>query len=105
MSDPYPQEPDPGNLRFLRIMVTTLIVVMIVGFLVIVGLFIRRLTTPVPSAALTLPASIALPEGASALSFSVGPGWIGVVTQDSRILIFDAASGRLRQTLQVDLSE
>ncbi len=88
-------------------MVTTLIVVMIVGFLVIVGLFIVRLTSPAaqPPAALTLPASITLPEGASATGFTVGPGWIGVVTQDNRILIYDAGSGALRQTLRIDVAE
>ena len=86
-------------------MVTTLIVVMIVGFLVIVGLFIARLTTPRAAATLTLPASITLPEGARATGFTVGPGWVGVVTEDSRILIYDADSGALRQTLQIDIAE
>lgn len=91
--------PEPGNLRLLRLLVTTLMVVMILGVLVIVGLLVTRLSadrTP------PLPDQIALPDGARALAVTAGPGWYAVVTQDQRILIFDATSGSLRQSVEIE---
>lgn len=72
-------------------------VVMIAAFLAIIAVAVRLLvTTPAP---LTLPAEIALPTGAVAAAFTQGPDWFAVVTEDDRILIYDRASGDLRQTV------
>ena len=102
MSDPLPQSddaaPEPGHLRLLRLLVTTLTVVMIVGVVVVVGLLVTRLTDDTPP----LPDQIALPDGAGALAVTMGPGWYAVVTDDQRILIFDATSGNLRQTVEIE---
>ena len=79
---------------------------MILGLLVIIGLFVMRFAaTPQPGAgvaATALPESIALPEGARAAGFARGGDWFAVVTEDDRILIYDAASGALRQTVTLD---
>lgn len=102
MNDPLPDAsdaaPEPGNLRALRLLVTTLTVVMILGVVVVVGLLVTRLSDKTPP----LPDQIALPAGARALAVTAGPGWYAVVTQDQRILIFDATSGRLRQTVEIE---
>ncbi len=89
--------PEPGNLRFLRVLVTTLMVVMICGLLVIVALFVIRFSSTGP----ILPDSITLPGGAKAEAFTIGGSWYAVVTDDDTILIFDRNTGKLRQTIAV----
>jgi len=89
---------EPANLRFLRVLVTTLMLVMIGGLLVIVALFVMRFSSTGP----TLPDAITLPDGTKAEAFTVGRGWYGVVTDDDTILIFDRATGSLRQTIKLD---
>ena len=93
-----PSAPEPRTLRLLRRLVTTLMVVMILGVLVIVGLLVTRLSG---SRSLPMPETVALPEGVRALAVTAGPGWYAIVTEDQRILIYDAATGSLRQTVQV----
>ena len=96
----HPSEPagEPGNLRFLRVLVTTLMVVMIGGLLVIVGLFVIRLSPGAP----VLPENIRLPDGATAQAVTVGSTWYAIVTGDDTILIYDRATGRLRQTVALE---
>ena len=87
------------NLRFLRILVTTLTATMIIGFLTIVVLLVIRLgaeTTTVP-----LPDSITLPDGTRAAAFTRGSDWYAVVTDGDEILIYDALTNELRQRVQI----
>ena len=79
---------------------TTLTVVMIGGLVVVITLLVIRLSgdPAVPA----LPEHLALPEGASAQAVTFGDGWIALVTTDNRILVFDAKSGALRQSLSLD---
>ncbi|MFT4961114.1 MAG: hypothetical protein ACI92Z_002200 [Paracoccaceae bacterium] len=95
MTDPSEPIAEPANLRFLRILVTTLTAVMICGLLVIVALFVIRFSTK-PQ---VVPDSITLPDGTKATAFTMGTDWYGVVTDDDSILIFDRSSGDLRQTI------
>ncbi|MBT0958825.1 hypothetical protein IV417_15660 [Alphaproteobacteria bacterium KMM 3653] len=99
MQDTPDFPPEPGNLRLLRRMVTLLMAVMIIGMIVLTSLFIIRFRAP---QSMAFPPQITLPEGAKAQAITQGPGWIGVVTTDSRILIFDA-TGALTQEVTVDL--
>jgi len=98
MSDPSKPVVEPGNLRLLRRLVTTLMAVMIFGFILIVSLFVIRLSDTGPN----LPDQITLPDGAVAETFTVGKGWYAVVTQDGQILIFDQSNGKLRQTIDIE---
>jgi len=92
--------PEPGNLRLLRRLVTALMVVMIVGFLTLIAMLVMRLA---PSESeLLLPASITLPDGSKAEAFTQGSDWFAVVTTDNRILIYDRATGKLRQTMEIE---
>jgi len=94
---------EPANLKFLRRLVTILTGTMIVGVVVIIGLLVMRINSkpaPVPAGP-DLPASITLPEGAHATAFTMGKGWYAVVTDRDEILIYDADSGELRQTIQI----
>ncbi|MBP1804643.1 DUF6476 family protein [Rubellimicrobium aerolatum] len=96
--DTAPEASLPPGLRALQRLVTALIVVMILGFLVLIGAFVMRLNREGPP----LPDSLDLPEGARPTAFTQGGDWLAVVTADDRILIYDRLTGRLRQTLKVD---
>jgi len=100
MDQPPIPEAEARNLRFLRVLVTVLTAVMIVGLVTIVALLVIRLQTPAPGA-VSLPETIALPDGAAAHAFTQGRDWYAVVTDDDEILIFDRASGDLRQRIAI----
>jgi hypothetical protein len=99
MSD-APEGYEPKNLRFLRRLVTLLTATMIVGFLTVIVLLVIRLGQP---GAPPLPDRITLPGGATATAFTQGPDWYAVVTDTNEILIFDPASGDLRQRIEIEL--
>ena len=92
-------DPDPLNLRVLRILVTVLTVTMIVGLITVVTVFVTRFEGSTPVA---LPDAVTLPEGVTARAVTIGPDWYGVVTDTDQILIFDRTDGALRQTVQID---
>ena len=104
MNDALPPDgpPDglPANLKFLRALVMVLTATMIAGLLVVIFLLVTRL--PGAGAGLTLPPQITLPDGTTPLAYTVGPGWVAVVTTGNDILIYDPANATLRQTLHID---
>ena len=102
--DDTPAPVSPATLKFLARLVTVLTATMIVGVLVITGLLVTRLQrtgTPAPA----LPATITLPDEATARAVTIGGDWYAVVTSDDRILIFDRASGEIRQTVKIETDE
>ena len=88
-----PEPVEPANLKFLRLLVTSLTAIMIVGVLVVIALLVTRLRDTGPQ----LPAEITLPDGARATAFTQGQGWYAVVTDDNRLLVFNRTSGALVQ--------
>ena len=96
---PATEDRDPLNLRVLRILVTVLTVTMIVGLITVVAVFVTRFESGSPVA---LPDQVTLPEGESARAVTFGPDWYAVVTANDLILIYDQASGDLRQTVTID---
>jgi hypothetical protein len=90
---------EPANLRFLRRLVSVLTTVMIVGLVVMIGLFVIRFWGG--SAQVALPDTITLPSGQTPAAFTQGNDWYGVVTDQDQILIYDRATGALRQTIEV----
>ncbi|MCY1125803.1 DUF6476 family protein [Frigidibacter sp. RF13] len=101
----------PPDLKFLKRLVTVLTATMIAGLLTIIVIFVTRFPgatapgTAAPGALPTLPDRITLPAGASAAAVTYGQGWIGVVTDGNAFLIFDAATGALRQTVSIQPAE
>ena len=88
----------PPSLRGLKRLVTTLTLVMILGFLVLIAALVIRLNAdPLP-----LPDQISLPEGVRAQAFTQGTDWFAVVTDAGTILIYDRTTGRLRQTVMIE---
>lgn len=71
---------------------------MIVGVITIVGVIVTRMPQAMQRAP-ALPDSITLPDGTRATAFTQGSDWYAVVTADNQILIFDRATGTLRQTV------
>lgn len=93
-------------LRFLRGLVLVLTATMIVGIGVLVVLFATRFPGPRPAGAkvtqgITLPDTLELPAGATVTAFTQGNGWWAVVTDGNAILIYDAATGALRQRVEI----
>ncbi len=80
---------------------TALIVVMILGFLVLIGALVMRLNASGPP----LPATLSLPEGAEPTAFTQGGDWFAVVARSEdgaeRILIYDRLTARLRQEVAI----
>ncbi len=95
---PPPEGFEPANIRFLRRLVTLLTATMIAGLLAIVALIVIRFSA---APDLVLPDALTLPDGAQALAFTQGADWYAVVTDDE-ILIYDRATGQLRQTVRIE---
>ncbi|WP_294221061.1 DUF6476 family protein [uncultured Shimia sp.] len=91
--DESPEPIEPANLRFLRLLVTGLTVVMMVGLVTVVALIVMRFRDDGP----ILPENFALQDGVTAQAVTMGDGWVAVVTDDNRILIHDRITGALRQ--------
>jgi Flp pilus assembly protein protease CpaA len=101
MPDPEDEPQLPPGLRFLKLLVILLMITMIVGVITVVWLLVTRM--PDANSLRSIPAipdTLALPGDAVPVSITQGPGWIGVVTQDSRFLIFNP-DGSLRQEITV----
>ena len=97
MNDTPEEQALPPSLRFLKALVITLTITMIVGVITVVGLLVTRM----PNAnAPALPATLQMPADTTAQAITMGTGWIGVVTTDNRILIF-TPNGAMRQELQI----
>jgi len=98
--DEAPDKSEFRSLRLLRVLVTVLTAVMIVGFIILIGFLVTRFpgakTTP------TLPEAISLPDGAKAEAFTQGLDWYAVVTDADEILIYDRATGTLRQRVMIE---
>ncbi len=92
--------PDAKGLRFLRRLVTVLTATMILGVLAIVVLLVIRLQAPRPP---LFPDTIALPEGTTATAITRGDGWIAVVTDGNRILIYPPDGGEPLQDIPIEL--
>ncbi|WP_136685919.1 DUF6476 family protein [Falsirhodobacter xinxiangensis] len=96
--DQAPQELPPG-LRLLKGLVTVLTVAMIAGVIAVVWLLVTQLPRAM-RAGPELPETISLPDGATAQAITFGQGFVAVVTDDRRILIF-APDGTLRQEVAI----
>jgi len=72
---------------------------MIVGLLVIIGLFVTKFSDSTPKTA--LPDQIVLPDGTVAKAYTQTDTWYAVVTDDSRILVFSRANGQLIKDISI----
>ncbi|TJZ93897.1 hypothetical protein FA743_01075 [Paracoccus gahaiensis] len=82
------------ELRFLKMLVTGLTIVMGLGMVTVVALLWIRLNQPVLP---DLPGSIALPEGARPAAITFAADRIVVVTEADEVLVYDRAGGLIGQ--------
>jgi len=87
------------NLRFLKWLVVLLTITMIAGFITVVAVLVTRMQQGFVSAP-ALPASLSLPKGSKPRAVTMGQGWIAVVTDQDRILIFNP-DGTQRQEVML----
>ncbi len=86
--------PEPGNLRFLRVLVTVLTITMIGGLIAVFSVIVIRF--PNAGAPLALPSEIALPEGVEAEAVTLMRDRVLVVSGDE-ILVFSADGALLQR--------
>lgn len=86
-------------MKYLRLLVTVLTVTMIVGFLVIVFLFVTKFSDAFGP---DLPDQITLPDGTEATAFTQGDTWFAIVTKDQKILIYDRDGKTLHKTISIN---
>lgn len=72
---------------------------MIVGLIVLIGLIVMRFSA---EGRVALPDEIVLPAGVHATAFTRGPDWLGVVTDNGRILIYEADGVTIRQEIVIE---
>jgi hypothetical protein len=86
---PNVDDQDIPQLRFLRVLVSVLAGVMIVGLLVLIVLIVIRFREdPVSTVFPDLPAAITLPEGVEVQAVTAGKGWYMIVTETGRALVY-----------------
>lgn len=86
-------------VKYLRLLVTILTGTMVVGFIVIVVLFVIKFSDAFGP---KLPDTISLPDGTKPMAYTQGPDWYAIVTTDNQILIYGLESGALIKTITID---
>jgi hypothetical protein len=95
-----PESELPGSLKLLKGLVTVLTAVMIVGFIVLIVVFVTRFPRGASVSSVALPDQITLPDSMRATAYTRGEGWYAVVTDTQEILIFNF-DGSLRQQIEI----
>jgi len=92
--------PEPPQVKRLRLLVSLLMVVLIVGMLVVVAVMVIRLSTLEKPAVAPAPVSaeaLTLPAGAEIVAVGQGASGVIVVTRDAAgaetLRVFDPATG------------
>ena len=99
MDDPSEFSVEPTNLKLLRRLVTTLLAVMIIGFITLIFMFVMRFQSNNQTFKLN---DITLPIGTSATAYTQGDDWYAIVDDANKILIFNKVDNTLRQTINIE---
>ncbi len=97
--DDHSQPLDPAMITFLRRLVTVLTGTMIVGFLVIIVLFVIRFS----GRGVEIPDGLTLPEGTKVEAFTKAQDWVAVTTTDGRLLIYAADTGAFLKEVELSV--
>lgn len=103
MSDEFPEGdgPLPPNLRFLRVLVTVLTAVMILGVITIVALLVIRLGDTAPPI-LVHPEVFDIPEGVGTVGYSIVDGYTVIIGDDGMIRVYSSDTQELVDTLDLN---
>ena len=85
----------------LKLLVSVLTIVMIVGFVIIVVLFVLRFKDFGNRLGVQAPEGIEVPPDVRITSYTQGEDWYLLVTDKQEILVFDQASGELLQRIEL----
>ncbi len=85
------------TIKFLKLLVTVLAGVMIIGFVIIVSLFILNFRT----SSIPMPAKIELPSSVSPVAYTQTKNWYAIITDQDEIFIYDKAGNQI-QKIKVD---
>jgi len=91
----------PANLRFLRVLVTVLTAVMILGVITIVGLLVIRLNDGGGAAVLVVPSEFDPPAGVAIVGYSLVEGRTVLIGDDAVIRVYDTDSRALVQEIRI----
>ncbi|MDB3859959.1 DUF6476 family protein [Paracoccaceae bacterium] len=83
----------PTSIKFLKLLVTVLAGVMIIGFVIIVCVFVisfRKSPT-------LIPATLELPRNVNPIAYTQTTNWYAIVTDDDEILIFDNTGNEIQK--------
>ena len=81
------------TIKFLKLLVTVLAGVMIVGFVIIVSLFILNFRT----SNIPIPAIIDLPSNVRPVAYTQTKNWYAIVTDQDEIFIYDKTGNQLQK--------
>jgi hypothetical protein len=98
MDDPL-DIPEPTNLTLLRRLVTTLLVVMIVGFIALILMLVMRFPSSSDTNRLS---DITIPTGINATAYTQGTDWFAIVDDQNTIHIYNQSDNTLRQTIKIE---
>ena len=98
MDDPSEFSVEPTNLKLLRRLVTTLLAVMIIGFITLIFMFVMRFQSNNQTFKLN---DITLPIGTSATAYTQGDDWYAIVDDANKLLIFNKVDNTIRQTINI----
>ncbi len=103
MSEEFPEgdSPLPPNLRFLRMLVTVLTAVMILGVITIVGLLVIRLGDSAQPI-LVHPEVFAIPDGVGTVGYSIVNGYTVIIGDDGVIRVFASDTQALVDTIDLN---
>ncbi|MDC1455864.1 DUF6476 family protein, partial [Amylibacter sp.] len=76
MDDPLEYSAEPANLKLLRRLVTTLLAIMIIGFITLIFMFVMRFSNNNQTFQVN---DITLPIGVSATAYTQGDNWYAIV--------------------------
>lgn len=76
--------------------------VMIGGLILLLGLVVTQITRS--TAPFALPDRVELPEGTRAEAVTLSSDWVLVLSREGELLLFDRASGALRQTIALPVA-
>ncbi|MDB9716145.1 DUF6476 family protein [Amylibacter sp.] len=99
MDDPLEYSAEPANLKLLRRLVTTLLAIMIIGFITLIFMFVMRFSNNNQTFQVN---DITLPIGFSATAYTQGDNWYAIVDNTNKILIFNKSDNTLRQTIIIE---
>lgn len=79
---------------------TVLTLTMIAGLIIVVAVFVIRFPSDDVSD-LKLPPKISLPAGEHPSAVTRGKGWVAIVTESGKILVYDGSTGALRHSYSI----